>query len=58
MFDFLNKLEIAVVDILNSKSVIFLPAHLASFAHNFVSGMQNFYFSEYLGMQKKLQTCH
>ena len=26
--------------------VIFLPAHPASFAHNFVSGMQSFYFSE------------
>ena len=27
-------------------AVIFLPAHPASFAHNFVSGMQSFYFSE------------
>ena len=27
-------------------SVIFLPAHPASFTHNFVSGMQSFYFSE------------
>ena len=27
-------------------SVILLPAHPASFAHNFVSGMQSFYFSE------------
>ena len=26
--------------------VILLPAHPASFAHNFVSGMQSFYFSE------------
>ena len=27
-------------------AVILLPAHLASFAHNFVSGMQSFHFSE------------
>ena len=27
-------------------TVILLPAHPASFAHNFVSGMQSFYFSE------------
>ena len=27
-------------------SVILLPAHPASFAHNFVSGMQSFYFSQ------------
>ena len=27
-------------------AVILLPAHPASFAHNFVSGMQSFYFSE------------
>ena len=26
--------------------VILLPAHPASFAHNFVSGMQSFYFIE------------
>ena len=26
--------------------MILLPAHPASFAHNFVSGMQSFYFSE------------
>ena len=26
--------------------VIFLPAHPVSFAHNFFSGMQSFYFSE------------
>ena len=30
-------------------SVIFLPAHPASFTHNFVSGMQSFYFSESQG---------
>ena len=28
-------------------AVIFLPAHPASFTHNFVSGMQSFYFSKY-----------
>ena len=28
------------------EAVIFLPAHPASFAHTFVSGMQSFYFSE------------
>ena len=27
-------------------SVIMLPVHPASFAHNFVSGLQSFYFSE------------
>ena len=27
-------------------AVILIPAHPASFAHNFVSGMQSFYFSE------------
>ena len=27
-------------------TVILLPAHPASFAHNIVSGMQNFYFSK------------
>ena len=26
-------------------AVVLLPAHPASFAHNFVSGMQSFYFS-------------
>ena len=38
-------------------AVILLPAHPASFAHNFVSGMQSFYFS----MSQDaivLQTCH
>ena len=38
-------------------SVIFLPAHPASFAHNFVSGMQSFYFSESQDAMV-LQTCH
>ena len=28
------------------KTVIFLPAHPASFTHNFCSGMQSFYFNE------------
>ena len=38
-------------------SVILLPAHPASFAHNFVSGMQSFYFSESQDAIV-LQTCH
>ena len=38
-------------------SVILLPAHPASFAHNFVSGMQRFYFSESQDAII-LQTCH
>ena len=38
-------------------SVILLPAHPASFAHNFVSGMQSFYFSESKDAIV-LQTCH
>ena len=29
-----------------TQAVIFLPAHPASFTHNFVSGMQSFYFSK------------
>ena len=29
--------------------MILLPGHPASFAHNFVSGMQSFYFSEVPG---------
>ena len=32
--------------VLRGLTVILLPAHPASFAHNFVSGMQSFYFSE------------
>ena len=36
---------------------ILLPAHPASFAHNFVSGMQSFYFSESQD-SIVLQTCH
>ena len=38
-------------------SVILLPAHPASFAHNFVSGKQCFYFSESQDAIL-LQTCH
>ena len=38
-------------------AVILLPAHPASFAHNFVSGMQSFYCSESQDA-KVLQTCH
>ena len=37
--------------------VILLPAHPASFAHNFVSRMQSFYFSESQDAIV-LQTCH
>ena len=39
-----------------SDSVILLPAHPASFAHNIVSGMQSFYSSESQD-GKVLQTC-
>ena len=35
----------------------FLPAHPASFVHNFVSGMQSFHFSESQDAMV-LQTCH
>ena len=38
-------------------TVIFLPAHPASFAHNFVSGMQSFYFTESQDVIV-LQICH
>ena len=38
-------------------AVIFLTAHPASFTHNFVSGMQHFYFSESQDAMV-LQTCH
>ena len=38
-------------------AVILLPAHPASFAHNFVSGMQSFYFSVSQDAIV-LQTCH
>ena len=38
-------------------AVILLPAHPASFAHNFVSGMQSFYFSESQDAIV-LQICH
>ena len=38
-------------------AVILLPAHCASFAHHFVYGMQNFYFSESEDAIE-LQTCH
>ena len=41
----------------NYKAVIFLPAHPASFAHNFVSWMQSFYFSKSQDAIV-LQTCH
>ena len=38
-------------------TVILLPAHLASFAHNIVAGMQSFHFSESRDAIV-LQTCH
>ena len=38
-------------------TVILLPAHPASFAHNFVSGMQSFDFSESLHAIV-FHTCH
>ena len=38
-------------------ALILLPAHPASFAHNFVSGMQSFYFSESKDALV-LKTCH
>ena len=39
------------------RSVILLHAHPASFVHDFVSGMQSFYFSESQDAIV-LQTCH
>ena len=39
------------------RPVIVLPAHPASSAHNFVSGMQSFYFSKSQDAIV-LQTCH
>ena len=45
------------VNLWKSSTVILLPAHPASFAHNFVSGMQSFYFSESQDAIV-LQTCH
>ena len=38
-------------------AVILLPAHPASFAHNFASGILSFYFSESQDAIV-LQTCH
>ena len=38
-------------------AVILLPAHPASFVHDFVSGMQSFYFSESQDAIV-LQTCY
>ena len=37
--------------------MILLPAHPASFAHHFISGMQSFYFGESEDA-KVMQTCH
>ena len=41
-----RRMTFAHVAILLPYTVILLPAHPASFAHTFVSGMQSFYFSE------------
>ena len=38
--------------------MIYLPAHPASFAHNFVSGMQSFYYFSESQDAMVLQTCH
>ena len=42
---------------ISGSTVILFPGHPASFAHNFVSGMQSFYFSESQDAIV-LQTCH
>ena len=39
------------------EAVILLPAHPASFTHNFISGMHSFYFRESQDAMI-LQTCH
>ena len=52
-----EKYDAVVVDCNHNNSVILLPAHPSSFAHNFVSGMQSFYFSESQDAIV-LQTCH
>ena len=43
--------------VMATNTVILLPAHPASFGHNFVSGVQSFYFSESQDAIV-LQTCH
>ena len=51
--------SLIIILIKNVFPVIFLPAHPASFAHNIVSGMQSFYFSESQdAIIIILQTCH
>ena len=58
LFDYsLHKQTLENVQSAKLLAVIFLPAHPASFAHNFVSGMQSFYFSESQDAMV-LQTCH
>ena len=44
----------------NNSYLILLPTHPASFAHNFVSGMQSLYFRESKELEDAivLQTCH
>ena len=49
--------EMVLLSTHNMFSDFFLPAHPASFTHNFVSGMQRFYFSESQGAMV-LQTCN
>ena len=43
--------------VVRETAMILLPVHPASFAHNFVSGMQSFYFSESQDAIV-LKTCH
>ena len=52
-----NKEQSNIQAKLHALAVILLPAHPASFAHNFVSRMQIFYFSESQDAIV-LQTCH
>ena len=54
----LNKgISTAMLIVFWDEPVILLPAHSASFAHKFISGMQSFYFSESQDAIV-LQTCH
>ena len=50
---YITRAEIQII----KTPVILLPTHPASFVHNFVSGMQSFYFSESQDAIV-LQTCH
>ena len=55
--DFYTKKYICVYNEMVFISVILLPAHPASFTHNFVSGVQSFYFRESQDAMV-MQTCH